>query len=72
MLSVFLHFYSVEMPDLIQAGTTIALSDSEQKAYLEFEKEQLLEIDEAEIEALSGKGDCQTALLQRIKELRKV
>ena len=44
----------LEMPDLIQAGTTIALSDSEQKAYLEFEKEQLLEIDEAEIEAVTA------------------
>jgi len=42
------------MPDLIQAGTTIALTDSEQKAYLEFEKEQLLEIDEAEIEAVTA------------------
>lgn len=44
----------LEMPDLIQAGTTIALSDSEQKAYLEFEKEQLLQVDEAEIEAVTA------------------
>ena len=44
----------LEMPDLIQAGTTIALSDQEQKAYLEFEKEQLLQVDEAEIEAVTA------------------
>lgn len=44
----------LEMPDLIQAGTTIALTDSEMKGYLEFEKEQLMEIDEAEIEAVTA------------------
>lgn len=44
----------LEMPDLIQAGMTIALSDEEQSAYLEFEKEQLLQVDEAEIEAVTA------------------
>mgnify|MGYP002622728543 FL=1 len=44
----------LEMPDLIQAGVTIALTDSEMKGYQEFEKEQLLQIDEAEIEAVTA------------------
>lgn len=44
----------LEMPDLIQAGTTIALDDAEMKGYLEFEKEQLLTIDQAEIEAVTA------------------
>lgn len=44
----------LEMPDLIQAGLTIALSDEEMKGYLEFEKEQLLHLDEAEIEAVTA------------------
>ena len=44
----------LEMPDLIQAGATIALTDFEMKGYLEFEKEQLLQIDEAEIEAVTA------------------
>lgn len=44
----------LEMPDLIQAGVTIALSDEEMKGYLEFEKEQLMQVDEAEIEAVTA------------------
>ena len=44
----------LEMPDLIQAGVTITLTDFEMKGYLEFEKEQLLQIDEAEIEAVTA------------------
>ena len=44
----------LEMPDLIQAGLTIALSDDEMKGYLEFEKEQLMQVDEAEIEAVTA------------------
>lgn len=44
----------LEMPDLIQAGTVITLSDDEMKAYREFEKEQLLQVDEAEIEAVTA------------------
>ena len=44
----------LDMPDLIQAGTTIALSDAEMKGYLAFEKEQLMQIDEAEIEAVTA------------------
>ena len=44
----------LEMPDLIQAGMTIALSDDEMKGYLEFEKEQLMQVDEAEIEAVTA------------------
>lgn len=44
----------LEMPDLIQAGLTIALNDEEMKGYLEFEKEQLMQIDDAEIEAVTA------------------
>ena len=44
----------LEMPDLIQAGVTISLTGPEMKGYLEFEKEQLMEIDEAEIEAVTA------------------
>lgn len=44
----------LEMPDLIQAGMKIALSEKEMKGYLEFEKEQLLEVDEEEIEAVTA------------------
>ena len=44
----------LEMPDLIQAGITIALSDAEMKGYLAFEKEQLMQVDEAEIEAVTA------------------
>ena len=44
----------LEMPDLIQPGVTIALADAEMKGYLEFEKEQLMQVDEAEIEAVTA------------------
>jgi len=44
----------LEMPDLIQAGTTIALTGPEMKGYLDFEKEQLMQVDETEIEAVTA------------------
>ena len=44
----------LEMPDLIEAGTVIALDDSEMKGYRKFEKEQLLQVDEAIIEAVTA------------------
>lgn len=44
----------LEMPDLIQPGVIIALADAEMKGYLEFEKEQLMQVDEAEIEAVTA------------------
>lgn len=44
----------LEMPDLIQAGVTIALADDEMKGYQEFEKEQLMQVDEAQIEAVTA------------------
>ena len=44
----------LEMPDLIQAGMTIALTDDELEGYRDFEKEQLMEVDETEIEAVTA------------------
>ena len=44
----------LEMPDLIQAGVTIALADDEMKGYQDFEKEQLMQVDEAQIEAVTA------------------
>lgn len=44
----------LEMPGLIQAGTTIALTGPEMKGYLDFEKEQLMQVDETEIEAVTA------------------
>lgn len=44
----------LEMPDLITAGTDIVLTDAELKGYREFEKEQLMEVDETEIEAVTA------------------
>jgi len=44
----------LEMPDLIEAGTVIALEDSEMKGYQKFEKEQLLSVDETTIEAVTA------------------
>ena len=44
----------LEMPDLIRAGMDIALTPEEMKGYAEFEKQQLLEIDGEEIEAVTA------------------
>lgn len=44
----------LEMPDLIQAGVTIALTEEEMKGYRDFEKEQLMEVDETQIEAVTA------------------
>ena len=44
----------IEMPDLICAGMDIALSNAELKGYRDFEKQQLLEVDETEIEAVTA------------------
>jgi SNF2 family DNA or RNA helicase len=44
----------LEMPDLITAGADIVLSDGERKGYAEFEKEQLMEVDDTEIEAVTA------------------
>lgn len=44
----------LEMPDLLEAGMDIALTEKEMKGYLDFEREQLLEVDEAEIEAVTA------------------
>ena len=42
------------MPDLIHAGTTIALTEEEMAGYRDFEKEQLMEVDETQIEAVTA------------------
>ena len=44
----------LEMPDLITAGTDIVLTPGELRGYKEFERQQLLEIDETEIEAVTA------------------
>ena len=44
----------LEMPDIITAGMEIALTDAEMKAYREFEREQLMEVDDTEIEAVTA------------------
>jgi len=44
----------LEMPDLIPAGTDIILTEEEAKGYADFEKEQLMEVDDTEIEALTA------------------
>lgn len=44
----------LEVPDLIPAGTDIILSEEEAKGYADFEKEQLMEVDDTEIEALTA------------------
>ena len=44
----------LDMPDLITAGTDIVLTGAELKGYREFEKEQLMEVDETEIEAVTA------------------
>ena len=44
----------LEMPDIITAGMDIALTDAEMKAYREFEREQLMEVDDTEIEAVTA------------------
>jgi len=44
----------LEMPDLINAGMDIILTDEETKGYREFEREQLMEVDDTEIEAVTA------------------
>lgn len=44
----------LDLPDLIPAGTDIVLTVEERKAYDAFEREQLLQVDEAEIEAVTA------------------
>ena len=44
----------LEMPDLVNAGMDIVLTDAEMKAYREFEREQLMEVDDTEIEAVTA------------------
>ena len=44
----------LEMPDVIHAGMDIVLTDAEMKAYRAFEREQLLEVDDTEIEAVTA------------------
>ena len=44
----------LEMPDVIHAGMDIVLTDAEMKAYRTFEREQLMEVDDTEIEAVTA------------------
>lgn len=44
----------LEMPDVIDAGMTIALPSTEMRSYQEFEKEQLMELDGKDIEAVTA------------------
>ena len=44
----------IEVPDLIESDTLIALSPSESKAYREFERDQLMSLDGKDIEALTA------------------
>ena len=44
----------LELPDLIVAGMDVALTEQEMKGYRDFEKELLLEVDGAEIEAVTA------------------
>lgn len=44
----------LEMPDVIDAGMTIALPPAEMRDYLEFQKEQLMELDNTDIEAVTA------------------
>lgn len=44
----------LEMPDVINAGMDILLPNTEMKTYLEFEKEQLMELDGKDIEAVTA------------------
>ena len=58
----------LEMPDIITAGMDIALTDAEMKAYREFEREQLMEVDDTEIEAVTAAA-LANKLLQALTEL---
>lgn len=44
----------LEMPDVIDAGMTIALPSTEMRSYRAFEKEQLMELDNTDIEAVTA------------------
>lgn len=44
----------LDMPDVIDGGLTIALSQAEMRDYLEFQKEQLMELDNTDIEAVTA------------------
>ena len=44
----------LEVPDLIESDTLIALSPSESKAYRDFERDQLMSLDGKDIEALTA------------------
>ena len=44
----------LDLPDLITAGTDIVLTDQERKGYDAFEREQLMQVDETEIEAVTA------------------
>ena len=44
----------LDLPDLITAGTDIVLTDQERKGYDVFEREQLMQVDETEIEAVTA------------------
>lgn len=44
----------LEMPDVIDAGMTIALPPAEMRGYLEFQREQLMELDGKDIEAVTA------------------
>ena len=44
----------LEMPALLEHDTVVALEESEMKGYVKFEKEQLLQVDEATIEAVTA------------------
>ena len=44
----------LDMPDVIHAGMDIVLTDAEMKAYRTFEREQLMEVDDTEIEAVTA------------------
>ena len=44
----------LELPDLIQAGTEVVLTEEEATGYREFEREQLMEVDDTEIQAVTA------------------
>ena len=44
----------LELPDLVDAGMPVSLTEAEAKGYRDFEKELLLEVDDTEIEAVTA------------------
>jgi len=44
----------LELPDLIQAGTEVVLTEEEATGYRDFERELLLEVDDTEIQAVTA------------------